>query len=152
MKIKIPKNNQKGITIITLVIVIILLLIITGILVYNSTTAANLRKLKRMYSDIDTLSEKVNTYYAKYSTIPGNIEVLGIDKEKMGMNKDDKIYVLELSYLSGVSLNYGKDYDKVTKDNEYNNEKDLYIISEETHSIYYLNGIEYDKKTYYTNN
>ena len=46
------KNNQKGITLATLVIAIVIMMIITSILIYNISTGSDIRRINNMYSDI----------------------------------------------------------------------------------------------------
>lgn len=155
-------KNQKGITITSLVVVIVLILIISGTLIYNAITGANLRRLNRMYNDIELLSDKVSNYYAKYGDIPvkydsdGNVIDISsiitsvIPSDSRDANDDNIYYILELVNLKGISLNYGKDYDKITSLTQVTKDSDLYIINKQSHKIYYLKGVGFEGTTYYT--
>ena len=74
------KIKESGITLITLVIAVIILIIISSLLVYNAKTGIKLRTLKKMYNDIELLSDKVESHYAKYGALPAEFEYLGNTK------------------------------------------------------------------------
>ena len=50
--------------------------------------------------------------------------------------------------LDGLILNYGKGYDTVWTQNKCTN--DIYVVNEQSHNVYYMLGIEFDNKVYYT--
>lgn len=58
-------------------------------------------------------------------------------------NDGDKYYTIKLDELTNLTLNYGKEY-------QITGSKDKYIINEETHMIYYYNGITYEGEIYHT--
>ena len=59
--------------------------------------------------------------------------------------------VIDLAALEGVTLNYGKDYEKVKQDTQnVDNYKDIYIINTVSHNIFYVNGITVDTDIFYT--
>ena len=64
------KNNQKGISLVTLVIAIAIMLIITSTLIYNISTGSDIRALNNMYNDITKLKDKIDLYYATHHTLP----------------------------------------------------------------------------------
>ena len=150
-------RKEKGITLITLIVSICIIIIISSMLIYNAKTAIKVRKLNMMQNDIDILSDKVSAYYIKYNALPllmkYDIDSLSDLKSYINPNdSEDGYYVLDLKVFDGLVLNYGYDYN-----NEELNEsnvmdfKDLYIINEQSHQIYYVNGIEMDGIKYYTN-
>ena len=70
------------------------------------------------------------------------------------VNDGDNYYVIDLSKLDNLTLNYGQNYlewKNATNPN-YNEAKykDLYIINETTHQIYYPRGIMYQNRFYYS--
>lgn len=145
------KNNQKGITLTTLVIAIVIMMIITSILIYNISTGSDIRRINNMYSDITKLRDKVNLYYVAHRTLPiiqTNYENTNSIKE-INPNDNDRYYVIDLEALENLNLTYGKDY-KTYKANHSNSLIDIYIINEISHSIYYVKGIKFDDKIYYT--
>ena len=101
-----------------------------------------------MYNDISNLRDKVASYYNEYGAIPGKVEYTAVshlkDAGAIGANDGKKFYVLDLDKLDGVTLNFGKDYEKV-KNQQYvdvNLLRDLYIINEKSHNIFYSEGIQ----------
>ena len=57
-------------------------------------------------------------------------------------DKIDEFYIIDLEAMQGITLNYGKDYEKVKADKENANKyTDLYIINTNSHNIFYVQGI-----------
>ena len=156
MKVSIKSN--KGITMIVVTIAIIILAIITSMLVYYSSDSIDIKKLNNMYNDIELIGQKVSMYYYEKERLPKLIEYGGIS-EILGEQKsnldNERYYVIDLSKLDNLELNFGKDFKEV-QDNysvtEFNIGKytDLYVINEQSHNIYFVKGITADGKTYHT--
>lgn len=172
--IKTRINKEKGITLTILVITITLILILTGTVVYNAQGSLRIRMLTNLINDIETLDEKVSDYYNEYGDIPAKVKYTNIDNLKnagiLSTNDDlESFYVLDLEAMQGVSLNYGKDYEKIKNVNQNstqeenklgesmdaNQYKDIYIINKNSHNIFLVKGITITKDniktTYYTN-
>ena len=160
-------KNDKGVTLIILTITIIVLLIITGITINNSKSQLMIKKVNNLYSDIDSISTKVSDYYLKNNSLPvfdNNIylnssselgtliEKIGGDKSVINANDDGPYYVLNLSKLENLTLNFGSEYKKWNDTSISNMYQDLYIINGVTHQIYYPKGIAYGKNVYFTKN
>lgn len=158
MKCKL--KQEKGITMVALVITVIILMILTNVLIYNAQDNVYIKTLTNLYNDIDMLRDKVSAYYSEYGKIPAEIKYTNIGELKNAnilgaSDKEDEFYVIDLEAMQGISLNYGKDYEKVKTDKENaNNYTDLYIINENSHNIFYIDGIEIKEnnkiKKYYT--
>lgn len=158
------RDEEKGITLVTLAITVILLVIITMALAKNSYSNLQLTSLTKLQNDIEILNNRVAAYYVKNGKLP--IRKITVVDSSTGVNstKDDTMtksevmalvgdvysydndnyFVLDISELDNVTLNYG---------NAYNSSKtatDKYVINEETHRIYYLKGINYDGEEYHT--
>lgn len=150
-------KSNKGITMIVLSIAIIILAILTSMLTYYSTDAIEIKRLNNMYNDIEQLQEKVSIYFYENEKIPILVEypeVAEILAEQRRNLDGDKYYVLDLTKLKNVELNYGKDFETINKDYtsaefEISNYKDVYVINEESHNIYYLQGLEVEEKLYH---
>ena len=155
-------KNEKGINLISLSVAVIVLFILTGIILYNITGNLGIQRLQAMQSDIQNLREKVEIYYSKYEKLPidtntkydknstaiTNLKNAGILNSS---DNDEMFYILELSELDNVTLNYGEDYKKIKNDGgDKNDLLDVYIINENSHNIFYVEGITVDKETYYT--
>ena len=155
-------KGNKGISLVTLSITVAVILILTNVIIYN--TANNLRttKLNNMQSDIENLRDKVSNYYSQYGSIPAdtNIEYTNIDDIKNSgvisqATDTGPFYVIDLAAMENVTLNYGKDYEKIrngeaTTEEQINQLKDLYIINSTSHNIFYVQGIKIDDETFYT--
>ena len=138
-------KNNKGITLISLIITVAVMLIIVGTTVYTSLDRFEINRLKKMYNDIELLSDKVENYYLKYNGLPIKEQytytTLDFDKNA---NDNGNYYIIDLEAIEGISLNYGKEgY------NRPNESDDVYIINEKSHTIYYVKGIEVDGTTYH---
>lgn len=153
-------KKQKGITLITLSITVLVLVILTEVLIYNIQDNLKIESLRNMQNDIANLRDKILTYYEKYNTIPINekIEYTNIqplqDSLILSQKADTgKFYVIELKQLENLTLNYGRDYEKITTTStaeEINKLTDLYIINADSLNIFYVQGIKIDNTTYYT--
>ncbi len=142
------QNNNKGITIISLLITVAIMLIISSTAIYTSMDRFEINKLNKMYNDINLLSDKVANYYLKYGELPviKNNEYtytnLNFSKNK---NDNDKYYIINLSAMDNISLNYGMEgFEKQGKSD------DVYIINELSHAVYYVKGIEVNGVIYNT--
>lgn len=151
-------KQEKGVSLISLAAAIIILGIITSILLYSAKDTKHVETLTNMYTDIENLSDKISSYYATYGKIPASAreikqdDLAGIEGD-IGANDTGRFLVIDLSALENLTLNYGKDYKNspIFDENGILTGKDLYIINEKSHNIFYLNGIKVDNKTYYTN-
>lgn len=151
---------EKGITLITLSVVVIVLLIITGTMIYNVKSNLGVGRLKNMQSDIENLRDKISVYYAQYGAIPISVEYTNEDRlNEINVISDavdtGKFYVIDLSAIENLTLNYGTDYEKirnneVTTTEQANQLEDIYIINETSHNIFYLRGIKFDNEWFYT--
>ncbi len=153
-------KKENGISMISLVVTIIILLIVTNMLIYNAKDSIHIKALTNLYSDIELLREKVFEYYNEYGQIPAKIKYTNIgnlsNANILSVNNDiGDFYVIDSEAMMGITLNYGKDYEKI-KDNQENANSytDVYIINENSHNIFYVQGITItennETKTYYT--
>lgn len=153
-------KKEKGVTLVALSIAVIIILIITGMLLYSARDSIYIKSLTNMQNDIVNLRDKVSSYYSEYGDIPAQTEYPDITNLEnagvIGANDTGKFLILELEKLDGLTLNYGKDYEKY-KANDYTNLTDLtdiYIINETSHNIFYIQGIRVTEndgsKMYYT--
>lgn len=159
-------KNEKGITQMVLTITIIVLLIITGITINTSKSQLSIKRLNNLYADLDTISTKVSDYYLKNNSLPvfsntylnsstelGSLLVAnGGEENAINSNDDGPYYVLNLSKLDNLTLNYGEQYKEWSDTSTFQTYQDLYIINGVTHQIYYPKGITYDGETCFTRN
>lgn len=146
-------SSQKGITLITLIITVILLVIITSVLSMNAYSSMQLSNLTKLQNDIQTLNDRVATYYIKNGELPIYKDYSMTKSELKNILSDispgdsNTYYTIDLEELENLSLNYGEAFKSKGTSN-----KDKYIINEETHVIYYLEGIIYEGIEYHTTN
>lgn len=160
-------KKEKGISLISLTITITILVIITNILVYKAKDNVYIKSLTNMYNDISNLREKISNYYATYGGIPAKVKYENtqeIEKLKeakvIGANdNENEYYVIDLSALEGLTLNFGREYETIKnmgtitedKQTQVNSLKDIYIINKNSHNIFYVAGVSGgDGKYYYT--
>lgn len=151
-------KQEKGVTMIALVITVVILITLTNMLVYNAKDSIYINKLTDLYNDIDLLREKVSEYYNEYGKVPAEIkytnisQLSGVISQK---NDTGDFYVIDLEAMQGITLRYGKDYEKIKNDKD-NADKyaDVYIINQNSHNIFYVQGVKIEEdnieKTYYT--
>ena len=165
-------RNEKGVTLLALTITIVVMVIITATLITNTQNRLKLEKVDNLYSDIEQIKDKISQYYIKKGSLPikedayCNAENLvsilkanGADKS-MELNdlldandnkntSEETYYVIDLSKLDNLTLNYGSEYKKWSSGTDL---QDLYIINIKSHQIYYPKGILVDGKFYYSYN
>ena len=152
-------RDAKGVSMISLAIVIVVLVILTNVLIYNVKDNLGVEKLKCMQNDITNLSDKISTFYAQNGKIPASIKYTNVQHIKdAGLISDvadtGDFFVIELTALDNLTLNYGEDYKNINSSlsqEEINAYKDLYIINEASHNIFYVEGIKVDNEIFYTN-
>jgi type II secretory pathway pseudopilin PulG len=152
-------KSARGISLVSLVITTLVLIILANVIIYNANDDIKATKLKKMQNDIENLRDKVSSYYAQNGKIPASLVYANqqaINKIKDAGVISDAVdtgdfLVIDLSAIENLTLNRGKDFEKV-KENSANVDSctDLYIINETSHNIFYVAGITINDKTYYT--
>ena len=146
---------KKGITAASAVIVVIVMIILLGtvsILSYNSLE--NGKKLV-FAIEIAQIQEEVTKYYkdsvdSTYPTTEGaytiNLSqvteesVTQFDEETKTQSNEVTLYEIDLTAIGITDTTYGN---KKTQ-------KDVYVVSKDTGTVYYLEGVKTGTKTYYT--
>ena len=160
-----PVQN-KGITLVALMVTVIVLLMISTVGIYTSLDRFELNDYKKMKSYLELLEDKVSDYYLKYEGLPilkldSNPYVFDYVNYLSGLTNNNQepatnaidngtYYILDLEALGNITLNYGKDFEKYKSNNVVQNvDTDIYIINEESHTIYYVKGIKMDDVIYH---
>ena len=146
-------KNSKGITLVSLVITIAIMLIISGLTISVSMDRFEINDYNKMINDLKLLEDKVSNYYLKYNAIPvvrdeeNNPILYNYTEIPFNTNRNDNedYYILDLSAMEGISLNYGE-----TGFKNINSSDDVYIINEKSHQIYYVKGVELKGTTYHS--
>ena len=159
---KMNLKGDKGISLISLVVAVIVLLILSGMIIYKAQDTVYIQNLTNLYNDIDLLREKVSDYYEEYGELPVSIKytntnnLSNFDSLLTEEEKESDFYVIDLEQMEGITLNFGKDYENVKNDSSnVNTYTDLYIINEESHNIFLVEGVIVDEdgdteEIYYT--
>lgn len=151
-------RNNKGITMISLAITIIVLLIVTSITIYNGLGQLGIKRVNCLHADIESISTKVAEYYLKNEVLPvfsnkyvENKQELEEIFEQNGAKESDDIinindgndyYVIDLSKLDNLTLNYGENYKQWPTTSDANIIQNVYIINYVTHQIYFPKGVK----------
>lgn len=149
-------KNNKGISLVSLVITVIVLMILSNVIIYNASSHLKLGKLTELQNDIDNLRDKVSSYYAQNGKIPASIQYTNVNAIKAAGVVSDAVdigdfLVIDLSAIENLTLNMGKDFEKVRNAPENaDSYTDLYIINEVSHNIFYVAGVTIDDETFYT--
>ena len=168
-------KNQKGVNLVSLSVAVIVIIAIAGTVLYNVRTNLGVQKLKAMQADIENLRGKVENYYLQYGALPVLNVYSGGERQDTWIPKDSSIlkdvrenaandnldtgdyYVIDLKAMENITLTYGEDYENL-KDKSAETIQtlsngtltDVYIINSVSHNIFYVHGVKYEGKTYYT--
>ena len=141
---------KKGLSLSTVVIAIsIMLILVSSVSVIGSSaiTSANFEEYK---SNIDRVSDEVNIYVTDNGTLPVTNEVIAINSlgqdflNQVKENGDlaNKFYLVDISKLNDYNIKKGRG----TVEN-----KDVFLVTENTNNVYYLKGFKYRGKVYFNN-
>ena len=141
---------KKGLSLSSVVIAIsIMLILVSSVSVIGSSaiTSANFEEYK---SNIDRVSDEVNIYVTDNGTLPVTNEVIAINSlgqdflNQVKENGDlaNKFYLVDISKLNDYNIKKGRG-------NVEN--KDVFLVTENTNNVYYLKGFKYRGKVYFNN-
>ena len=133
------KKNRIIFTICAVIFIIIFLEIIAYM-----NNGIKVSELNNMYKDIIILENKIALYYLDNGKIP-IIEdnKIKFKNNSINPNDNDIYYEIDLGKLENLNLFYG---------DKYFGENDIYIINEQSHTIYYYKGFNYNGEQIYTRN
>lgn len=143
-------SRKSGVTLLVIIMsLVVMMIIITSASVVgsNSITQANFEEYK---SSLSRVEDNINSYYLENGKLPITNEVvsatsLGKDfYNNVVENKDDnnKLFIVNISLLQNDTLKKG--YGTVI-------DKDVFLVAENSHNIYYLKGFKFRGQTIYGN-
>ncbi len=143
-------SRKSGVTLLVIIMsVIVMMIIITSASVVgsNAIIQANFEEYR---SGLSRVEDNINSYYLENGKLPITNEVvsansLGTDfYNNVVENKDDnnKLFVVNISLLQNDTLKKG--YGTLIN-------KDVFLVAENTHNIYYLKGFNFRGQTIYGN-
>lgn len=157
-------KSNKGIALSTAIVTVIIIFIILSTLVYSATKIINVRKVNRLYNDIKLLNNEVAVYYSKNGKLPINeSSIYQISTSNNASESEINFVLKDKNTFNGANdLKNPNDYDEENNTAKYYELKvDLlnnvtldysgtYIINEQSHTIYYLNGITVGEDDYHS--
>lgn len=139
-------NNQRGITLISLIVTIIVLVIIATITTYSGIESIDITKQQVFISELEMIQAKVSAIYEKRKSSETQKEYydnLGKDLSTISSSKVD-------SALNGEASSGYKYFSKTDlKQIELENITQDVLINFDTRSVVSLNGISIDGTVYY---
>lgn len=142
---RISLKSQKGITLVILIITIVILAILASVTIVHFDSGTDIRNYNYMCADIELLENKILVYYNHYNALPTKGNTIANAAEMLqgqaSTRDNGNYYEIDISKLLNITLNYGGG--DIT-------DKNIYIINEQSHEVYYLKGMEYEGNTYYT--
>ena len=156
-------KNEKGITLIALSITVFVLSLISVPILVNMTNVNQFDRYADFKTDIDILRESISIAYHNKEitdigpTYNGDKAFLSEDGVK-NVNDSDNYYVISIEKVNKnlpadmTELNFGEGNKKITDgETTYSSTEtdDVYIINEQSRTIYYVKGVNYNGKKYY---
>lgn len=139
---------KKGVSMMTVVIAVsVMLVLISSVSVIGSSaiSSANFEEYK---SKVERVADEINIYINENGTLPitnQSVSINSLGKEFLEAAKEkndlsNKFYVVDISKLNDYSIDKGK--------GNLNN-KDVFLIAENSNNVYYLKGFKYKGKVYF---
>lgn len=142
---------KKGITIVALSTIIAVTIILATVVVISGSRIMESVNKTRFVAELLDIQDAIQSFKSSHGYYPENgmvqVDISGVSdatqfsREKVVSNKIN-LYLINYP-LIGIT-------DRVYGNNENGNIKDTYAFSEETGIVYYIQGIKYKGKTYYT--
>lgn len=140
---------RKGISLSTLVIAITVMLILVSSVSVIGSSSINSANFEEYKSQIERVSDEVNIYLNENGSLPVTNQSIAINSlgndflEQVKENGDltNKFYVIDISKLDDYNIKKGKG----TAEN-----KDVFLVCDNTNNVYYLKGFKYRGKIYFS--
>ncbi len=125
------------------IIILAIVFFILFIIVSSTISITKLNKLNNVYKDIEILEDRISMYYLDNGFIPVRNEKIDFKENSINPNDNDNYYEIDLDKLENLNIYYGR---------RKLGEKDIYIINEQSHTIYYYAGVKSNNEKIYTRN
>ncbi len=122
--------------------IIIAILLLIGI-IGASKNGLDIIRLNKMNNDIKLLDERIRLYYLDNGNLPITDKKIDNFSFSINPNDNDSYFEIDLSKLEDLNIELGR---------KTSGEDDIYIINEESMTIYYLKGVKYQNKEFHTRN
>lgn len=142
-------NLKNGITISILAITIAVMFILVTTATVIGSASINSVMYEEYISKLKRVATDINIYYNKNADLPITGEVVTTDSLNNEINQEvlnnndslEEFYVVDMQQLKSYSVNIGYG----TKDSS-----DIFVVTNNSHNIYYLKGFRYKGVTYYS--
>ena len=138
-------KSKKGISMVVLLVAVFIMIVLVSsaiVLGSRSITTANFEEYQ---SEISRVSDLVNIYKIENGSLPITGEVLDpksisydfINEANMAGDEFNKLFVIDMKLLNNTTINIG---------NGNAQNKDAFVVSENTNNIYYIKGFKFAGK------
>ena len=138
-------KSKKGISMVVLLVAVFIMIVLVSsaiVLGSRSITTANFEEYQ---SEISRVSDLVNIYKIENGSLPITGEVLDpksisydfINEANMAGDEFNKLFVIDMKLLNNTTINIG---------NGNAQNKDAFVVSENTNNIYYIKGFKFEGK------
>lgn len=139
---------KKGVSLVTVIIAVSIMMILVSSVSVIGSSAISSANFEEYKSKVERVADEINIYINENGTLPitnqsVSINSLGGDFLEAAKEKNDlsnKFYVVDISKLNDYSIDKGK--------GNLNN-KDVFLIAENSNNVYYLKGFKYKGKVYF---
>ena len=141
---------KKGLSLSTVVVAISIMLILVSSVSVIGSSAISSANFEEYKSNIDRVADEINIYVTDNGNLPVTNEVIAINSlgqdflNQVKENGDlaNKFYLVDISKLNDYNIKKGRG-------NVEN--KDVFLVTENTNNVYYLKGFKYRGKVYFNN-
>lgn len=145
---------KKGITLLALTLTIAVILILASTIVLSSNDIIAKTKKSEFAKEVYTIQTLVKQYKFKNNVYPidGSIEITlsEFDQNSVSQFSNEPTYSTGKITLEYIDL-YEADVENTVRGNKKSgNQKDVYLVSNDTGRVYYLNGQKISGTVYYT--
>lgn len=139
--------NQKGITLVALIVTVVLMIILAGVTIEISTSNIDKSKTVSFISYMQAIQTKVDAIAGNnndYSSYGKSLSNSNKSKLQTILNNENFLTTTDSSYLRYFDSSH------IASDLEIENIDDEIVVDFNTREVISLNGIEYEKKIYYS--
>lgn len=142
---------KRGVSLIVVSVAVVVMLILVSsasVIGLKSVSTANFEKY---LDEIERVNNFVNEYYTKNKKLPIKNQI--ISKESLGSDfyneitkngdNNNNLFVIDMSLLNVPNITRGAGSIE---------SKDIFLVTENTNTIYYMGGFKYKSKVYYSQN
>lgn len=139
---------KKGVTLLVVILAISIMLIListASVIGSKSIITANFEEYNLV---LQRVSDEVNEYYVENNELPVKVETVSVEAyqefynylSKYTNDTGSKFYIVDMDKINDPTIEHGRGTTA---------SKDVFLVAENSHNVYYLSGFKYNKKIYY---